>query len=154
MVDRSQPSRRGHQKPLRMSMAPYVASFANACLQYLRKLEMNDPYLIEEVNLIDIQLEHDRTAVGVGFFAPIKMVREPSLAGGDGADQDTQVFTRWSLLRRLIIVTTLFMWQNGTGISASFFGGALVACVQTHYLHSVPPFRRSQLLLCTLSSIV
>lgn len=103
-------------------MALYVASFANACLQYLRKLEMNDPYLIEEVNLIDIQLEHDRTAVGVGFFAPIKMVREPLAAGGAGADQDAQVFTRWSLLRRLIIVTTLFMWQNGTGISGSFFG--------------------------------
>ncbi len=51
--------------------------------------------------MIDIQIEHDRTAVGVGFWAPFK-----------------QVFGRWHLTKRLLIVTTLFIWQNGTGINA------------------------------------
>lgn len=90
----------------------------NLC--YIRKLEPNDQYIIEEINVshlrpctartelkltvplsqaIDIQREHDSTAVGRGFFAPFK-----------------QVFTQRHLLRRLIIVTTLFMWQNGTGM--------------------------------------
>ncbi|KAI5480531.1 MFS transporter, quinate permease [Pseudohyphozyma bogoriensis] len=71
----------------------------NLC--YLRKLDVSDPYLIEEINLIDIQVEHDRTSVGTSFWGPFKMV-----------------FGTWALFRRLIITTTLFMWQNGTGINA------------------------------------
>ena len=51
--------------------------------------------------MIDLQIEHDRTAVGTGFWAPFK-----------------QVFGRWHLTKRLLIVTTLFIWQNGTGINA------------------------------------
>ncbi|KAL8292485.1 hypothetical protein RQP46_001097 [Phenoliferia psychrophenolica] len=43
----------------------------NLC--FLRNLDQNDPYIIDEINLIDIQVAHDRTAVGDGFFAPIKM---------------------------------------------------------------------------------
>jgi len=71
----------------------------NLC--YMRKLEPAHPYIIEEVNMIDLQIEHDRTAVGLGFWAPFK-----------------QVFGRWHLTKRLLIVTTLFIWQNGTGINA------------------------------------
>ncbi|GAA5964075.1 hypothetical protein JCM3765_000892 [Sporobolomyces pararoseus] len=71
----------------------------NLC--YIRKLDRNDAYLIQEINDIDLQVENDRTAVGTGFWAPFR-----------------QVFTNWYLLRRLIITSTLFMWQNATGINA------------------------------------
>ncbi|KAI5474883.1 MFS transporter, quinate permease [Pseudohyphozyma bogoriensis] len=71
----------------------------NLC--WIRHLDASDPYIIEELNSIDVQVEHDRTAVGTGFWAPFK-----------------QVFCQWHLLKRLLIVTTLFMWQNGTGINA------------------------------------
>lgn len=71
----------------------------NLCI--IRGLSADDAYLIEEINAIDIQVEHDRTAVGEGFWAPFR-----------------QVFTQWHLLKRLLICTSLFMWQNGTGINA------------------------------------
>ncbi|KAK4698530.1 hypothetical protein P7C70_g7745, partial [Phenoliferia sp. Uapishka_3] len=71
----------------------------NLC--YLRKLDASDPYIIEEVNMIDIQIDHDITAVGAGFWAPFR-----------------QVFGKWHLFKRLLIVTSLFMFQNGTGINA------------------------------------
>ncbi|KAL8284116.1 hypothetical protein RQP46_004865 [Phenoliferia psychrophenolica] len=71
----------------------------NLC--YLRKLDASDPYIIEEINMIDIQIDHDITAVGAGFWAPFR-----------------QVFGRWHLFKRLLIVTSLFMFQNGTGINA------------------------------------
>ncbi|GAA5899692.1 sugar porter family MFS transporter [Sporobolomyces salmoneus] len=71
----------------------------NLC--YIRKLDRNDAYLIQEINDIDLQVENDRTAVGTGFWAPFR-----------------QVFTNWYLARRLIIVSTLFLWQNATGINA------------------------------------
>ncbi|KAM0754727.1 quinate permease [Meredithblackwellia eburnea MCA 4105] len=74
---------------------------AIANLSYMRKLDANHPYLIEEVNMIDIQIQHDITAVGNGFWAPFK-----------------QVFTQWRLAKRLLIVTSLFIFQNGTGINA------------------------------------
>ncbi|GAA5944034.1 sugar porter family MFS transporter [Sporobolomyces koalae] len=71
----------------------------NLC--YIRNLDRNDAYLIQEINDIDLQVENDRTAVGTGFWAPFR-----------------QVFTKWYLTRRLIITSTLFMWQNATGINA------------------------------------
>lgn len=71
----------------------------NLC--YIRKLEAEDAYIIEEINMMDLQIEHDTTAVGTGFWAPFK-----------------QVFGQWHLLKRLLIVTTLFIFQNGTGINA------------------------------------
>ena len=69
-------------------------------LSYLRKLESTDLYLMEEVLAIDIQIQHDFTAVGPGFWGPFK-----------------QLFTRSALFKRLLICTSLFMWQNGTGIN-------------------------------------
>lgn len=82
-----------------MSRGRRDAAIKNLC--YLRKLDASHPYLIEEVNQIDVQIEHDRTAVGTGFFAPFK-----------------HVFTNGHLTRRLVIVTSLFAFQNGTGINA------------------------------------
>lgn len=51
--------------------------------------------------MIDIQLDNDVTSVGNGFWAPFR-----------------QVFGQWHLFKRLLIVTTLFLWQNGTGINS------------------------------------
>jgi len=70
-------------------------------LKYLRKLEHNDPYLIQELNDIDLQVENDRTAVGSGFWAPVR-----------------HLFSRGFLLRRMAITSSLFIFQNGTGINA------------------------------------
>ncbi|GAA5825539.1 hypothetical protein JCM5353_002332 [Sporobolomyces roseus] len=71
----------------------------NLC--FIRNLSPQEPYLINEINEIDVQVEHDRTAVGSGFWAPFR-----------------QVFGKGFLFRRMLITTSLFMWQNGTGINA------------------------------------
>ncbi|GAA6060625.1 hypothetical protein JCM10212_006376 [Sporobolomyces blumeae] len=71
----------------------------NLCI--IRGLDREDPYIINEMNEIDVQVEHDRTAIGTGFFAPFK-----------------QVFGKGYLFRRMLITTSLFIWQNGTGINA------------------------------------
>ncbi|GAA5998706.1 hypothetical protein JCM5350_001442, partial [Sporobolomyces pararoseus] len=71
----------------------------NLC--YIRNLSPQEPYLINEMNEIDVQVEHDRTAVGTGFWAPFR-----------------QVFGKGFLFRRMLITTSLFIWQNGTGINA------------------------------------
>lgn len=76
-----------------MSRGRRDAAIKNLC--YLRNLSPEDSYIIEEVNQIDVQLEHDRTAVGVGFWAPFR-----------------QVFGRAYLFKRLLIVTSLFIFQN------------------------------------------
>ncbi|GJN94677.1 hypothetical protein Rhopal_007768-T1 [Rhodotorula paludigena] len=75
------------------------AAIKNLC--FIRNLSPEDPYIINEMNEIDIQVEHDRTAVGSGFWAPIR-----------------HLFTTGHLFRRMLITTSLFIWQNGTGINA------------------------------------
>ncbi|KAK4047289.1 hypothetical protein OIO90_006250 [Microbotryomycetes sp. JL221] len=71
----------------------------NLC--YLRKLNSDDNYMIEELNQIDTQVEQDQAVVGTSFWGPFRLV-----------------FSNWHLLRRMLIVTSLFMFQNGTGINA------------------------------------
>lgn len=71
----------------------------NLC--FIRNLSPQDPFIINEMNDIDVQVEHDRTAVGTGFWAPFR-----------------QVFGKGFLFRRMLITTSLFIWQNGTGINA------------------------------------
>lgn len=71
-------------------------------LSYLRGIPADHHYLIEEVNMIDVTLDQERAAVGgTSFWAPFR-----------------RVFTNWTLSRRLLITTSLFIWQNGTGINA------------------------------------
>ena len=71
----------------------------NLC--FIRNLSPEDAYIINEINEIDIQAEHDRTAVGTGFWAPIR-----------------HLFRTGYLFRRMCTVVFLFLWQNGTGINA------------------------------------
>ncbi|GAA5838138.1 hypothetical protein JCM11251_004722 [Rhodosporidiobolus azoricus] len=75
------------------------AAIKNLC--FIRGLPADDAYIINEMNEIDVQVEHDRTAVGDGFFAPFR-----------------QVFGKGFLFKRMLITTSLFIWQNGTGINA------------------------------------
>ncbi|GAA5852843.1 hypothetical protein JCM9279_006201 [Rhodotorula babjevae] len=75
------------------------AAVKNLC--FIRNLSPEDAYIINEINEIDIQAEHDRTAVGTGFWAPIR-----------------HLFTTGYLFRRMLITAGLFLWQNGTGINA------------------------------------
>jgi hypothetical protein len=44
----------------------------NLC--WIRKLESNDLYIVEEVGSIDAALEHQQATMGMGFFAPFKAV--------------------------------------------------------------------------------
>ncbi|GAA5889871.1 hypothetical protein JCM6882_004347 [Rhodosporidiobolus microsporus] len=71
----------------------------NLC--YIRNLLPEDPYVVNEMNEIETQVERDRTAVGDGFFDPFR-----------------QVFGKGYLFKRMLITTSLFIWQNGAGINA------------------------------------
>ncbi|GAA5861239.1 hypothetical protein JCM1840_003126 [Sporobolomyces johnsonii] len=71
----------------------------NLC--YIRRLSPEDPYIVNEMDEIDAQVEQDRAAIGTGFWAPFR-----------------QLFAKGYLLRRMLITTSLFMWQNGAGINA------------------------------------
>ncbi|RWA03078.1 hypothetical protein EKO27_g12026 [Xylaria grammica] len=71
---------------------------ANLC--WMRNLSPNDIYIIEEVGSIDEDVEKYRREVGAGFwkpFASLKLAR-----------------VRW----RFFLGTSLFFWQNGSGINA------------------------------------
>lgn len=70
----------------------------NLC--WIRKLEPNDPYILEEVAAIDAQLEHDRLHIGPGFWSPFKALKDRKV--------------QW----RFFLGGMLFLWQNGSGINA------------------------------------
>lgn len=70
-------------------------------LSYLRKLPADHPYIQEEVAHMQASIDADVRDVGVGCMAPIK-----------------GIFSRWFLTRRLLLTTSLFIFQNGTGINA------------------------------------
>ena len=70
----------------------------NLC--WVRKLDQNDPYILEEVAAIDAQLEHDRLHIGPGFFSPFAALKQPRV------------------LYRFFLGGMLFLWQNGSGINA------------------------------------
>jgi len=71
----------------------------NLC--WIRKLESNDLYIVEEVGSIDAAIEHQQATMGMGFFAPFKAV----------ANSRT---VQW----RFFLGGMLFLWQNGSGINA------------------------------------
>jgi len=71
----------------------------NLC--WIRQLEADDIYMVEEIGFIDAALEEQSAAIGRGFFAPFKAVARSR-----------------SLQWRLILGGLLFMWQNGSGINA------------------------------------
>ncbi|KAF2127322.1 general substrate transporter [Dothidotthia symphoricarpi CBS 119687] len=70
----------------------------NLC--WIRKLDANDPYILEEVAAIDAQIEHDRVHIGPGFFSPFAALKQRKV------------------LWRFFLGGMLFLWQNGSGINA------------------------------------
>lgn len=71
----------------------------NLC--WIRQLQANDIYIVEEVSYIDTSVAESRQGVGSGFWNPFKAL-----------------YRNKKLLWRLFHGTTLFMWQNGSGINA------------------------------------
>lgn len=75
------------------------AAIAN--LTYLRSLDRDHGYIIEEMNDIETALERDQAAGGAGIMGPLRTL-----------------FTNGNLVKRLLIAMSLFAMQNGTGINA------------------------------------
>ncbi|GLB38972.1 putative major facilitator superfamily, sugar transporter (TC 2.A.1.1) family protein [Lyophyllum shimeji] len=76
-----------------------VQALKNLC--YLRHLPEDHPYLIDEYQAIQATIAHERSLAGAGFFGPLRTV-----------------FTSRMLIKRLLIGSSLFAWQNATGINA------------------------------------
>ncbi|KAI0595603.1 general substrate transporter [Biscogniauxia sp. FL1348] len=70
----------------------------NLC--WIRQLDRNDVYIVEEVGFIDDDLERYRREVGSGFWKPFTAIKKPEV--------------QW----RLFLGSMLFLWQNGSGINA------------------------------------
>jgi sugar porter (SP) family MFS transporter len=63
-------------------------------------LPADHPYMIEEVDAIEAQVEHDRIHVGAGFWKPFLALRQKKVAF------------------RIMLGSSLFLFQNGSGINA------------------------------------
>ena len=71
----------------------------NLC--WIRQLEADDIYMLEEVTAIEGGLEHQRVAVGLGFWQPFKTLSRNK-----------------KVQYRFFLGMSLFFWQNGSGINA------------------------------------
>ncbi|KAJ7230403.1 general substrate transporter [Mycena pura] len=76
-----------------------AAALAN--LARLRNLPSDHPYVAEEYAEIEAAIAHERSLAGAGFFGPLKTV-----------------FASRTLVYRLLLGSSLFLWQNATGINA------------------------------------
>ncbi|KAK7031699.1 general substrate transporter [Favolaschia claudopus] len=70
-------------------------------LAKLRNLPEDAPYVVEEYSEIEAAIAHERSLAGAGFFGPVKTV-----------------FASKTLRYRILLGSSLFVWQNGTGINA------------------------------------
>jgi hypothetical protein len=70
----------------------------NLC--WIRNLSPEDPYIVEEISAIDVQIEHDRVNVGNGFWRQFISLKDRK--------------NQW----RFFLGGMLFLWQNGSGINA------------------------------------
>lgn len=82
-----------------MSRGKRSLALKNLC--WIRKLDQNDMYMLEEVSAIDAALEHQQATVGLGFWQPFKALAN-----------DRKVSYRFFL------GCSLFFWQNTSGINA------------------------------------
>lgn len=69
-------------------------------LCWIRNLAEDHPYIVEEVEAIDAQIEHDRITVGPGFWKQFLALKQRKV------------------LYRISLGGILFLWQNGSGINA------------------------------------
>ncbi|KAE9392925.1 quinate permease [Gymnopus androsaceus JB14] len=70
-------------------------------LSKIRNLPADHPYLVEEVSAIEAAVAHEKSLAGAGFFGPVRTV-----------------FSDKKLVVRLLLGSSLFAWQNATGINA------------------------------------
>ncbi|KAK5128509.1 hypothetical protein LTR85_003178 [Meristemomyces frigidus] len=70
-------------------------------LSWIRNLEADDIYIVEEVAFLDAALEEQAASIGLGFWKPFKAV---------GKNHKVQY--------RFLLGGMLFLWQNGSGINA------------------------------------
>ncbi|KAJ7777154.1 general substrate transporter [Mycena metata] len=70
-------------------------------LAKLRNLPEDAPYVVEEFAEIEAAIAHERGLAGAGFFGPLKTVMRSR-----------------TLMYRILLGSSLFVWQNGTGINA------------------------------------
>jgi hypothetical protein len=68
----------------------------NLC--WIRRLPADDPYMVEEIEAIEKQIEHDRIHIGAGFFKPFLALKQKKVAF------------------RFLLGGGLFLWQNGSGM--------------------------------------
>lgn len=79
----------------------------NLC--WIRNLDTNDLYMMEEVASIDAALEEQRSSVGLGFWQPFRAL---------GRDR--------KVMYRFFLGCSLFFWQNGSGINAINYYSPLI----------------------------
>ncbi|RDW64051.1 hypothetical protein BP5796_10553 [Coleophoma crateriformis] len=82
-----------------MSRGRRQEALKNLC--WIRKLDQNEMYMLEEVSAIDAAIEQQASTVGLGFWQPFKAL---------GNDRKVQY--------RFFLGCSLFFWQNGSGINA------------------------------------
>ncbi|KAJ5689901.1 Major facilitator superfamily domain general substrate transporter [Penicillium macrosclerotiorum] len=70
-------------------------------LCWIRQLDENDIYMVEEIGAIDQALEEQRASIGLGFWKPFQATA-----------------TNKVVQYRLFLGSMLFFWQNGSGINA------------------------------------
>lgn len=75
------------------------AALKNLC--WIRNLQADDVYLVEEVAMMDAAMEEQAASIGLGFWKPFLAVK-----------RNRKV--QW----RFLLGGLLFMWQNGSGINA------------------------------------
>ncbi|EPE24951.1 MFS general substrate transporter [Glarea lozoyensis ATCC 20868] len=71
----------------------------NLC--WIRKLDTDDMYMLEEVAAIDAGLEYQQSTVGLGFWQPFK-----------------SLWNDRKVMYRFFLGCSLFFWQNASGINA------------------------------------
>ncbi|KAL1963040.1 hypothetical protein VTN77DRAFT_8788 [Rasamsonia byssochlamydoides] len=70
-------------------------------LAWIRQLEPDHIYMVEEIGAIEQAIEEQRATLGIGFWKPFKAAA-----------------TNRRVVRRLFLGSMLFLWQNGSGINA------------------------------------
>lgn len=95
-------------------------------LSKIRNLDLSHPYMVEELREMDEALENERALLGsTSFWAPFR-----------------QTFLVRKVLWRLVLGSSLFAFQNGTGINAINYYSVSFAfrCRQDYHLQATDPF--------------
>lgn len=87
----------------------------------IRHLPPTHPYIAEEMTSIEATIQHERNLAGAGFLGPLRAV-----------------FASKALILRLILGSSMFVWQNATGINAINYY-SYVLCVDLLYSFKPQP---------------